>query len=300
MSAAKDYIAEEIRHGESISLQLIQYIARIELAWKSILAGNTEGRIWRFFDRIAGSSDRATVGEILWDQGNNVFFISTDDTGFVDNYLAAFIDETLKPALYSSRAPFCAVSYLPPVGSESIQAASNTDRIRQAVYDVFSRYRVRDLQKRLYTLPSGSDGYCDPSSSPSHTTIVSIDRHLLESSSIEGVRPVRQEIEWMWPFLERYYENGFGFATITDDRIACWCTSEYVSQDTCGIGIETAEEFRRRGYAYAAAGRFLNECRSRKITPHWECDTENVPSIRLAEKLGLKPVETFDAIYCRF
>jgi RimJ/RimL family protein N-acetyltransferase len=81
---------------------------------------------------------------------------------------------------------------------------------------------------------------------------------------------------------------------VSADTAVCWCTAEYVSRSLCGIGIATVPDFQRRGIATAAAVHFVEESLRRGLIPHWECNEQNFPSLRLAEKIGFTLLETND------
>lgn len=103
---------------------------------------------------------------------------------------------------------------------------------------------------------------------------------------------VRAEVEWMWPSLERFAAHGFGVAAVRAGTVACWCTAEYVGAAHCGLGIETAEAYQRQGLATAAAARCVAHSLRLGREPHWECDSQNHASIRVAEKTGFTRVQT--------
>jgi hypothetical protein len=54
------------------------------------------------------------------------------------------------------------------------------------------------------------------------------------------------------------------------------------------IGINTLEEYRRKGYAQMACISMINELVSNNICPLWSADIENNRSIKLAEKIGFE------------
>jgi RimJ/RimL family protein N-acetyltransferase len=56
------------------------------------------------------------------------------------------------------------------------------------------------------------------------------------------------------------------------------------------IGVSTHEAFRNQGYATSAAALVIEEVRKRGRTPVWSCGAENVPSIRIADKLGFREI----------
>jgi RimJ/RimL family protein N-acetyltransferase len=84
---------------------------------------------------------------------------------------------------------------------------------------------------------------------------------------------------------------------VGERQIVCWCTAEYVSCGWCGIGIETIQAYQRRGLATATATAFLAHCAAHGIQPHWDCWANNVPSVRVAEKVGFALVEEYE-VHC--
>jgi len=105
--------------------------------------------------------------------------------------------------------------------------------------------------------------------------LATIDRALLADHQLAGITEVRAEIEWMWPAIERFYAYGLGAAAIAERRVICWCTAEYVSAGSCGIGIATDPAYGRRGVATATAAHFIELCQRRGMAPFWECRANN-------------------------
>ena len=62
------------------------------------------------------------------------------------------------------------------------------------------------------------------------------------------------------------------------------------------IGVVTQLAFRGRGLNPACAGRLCEAIRARGRTPSWTTSPENLPSRRVAEKLGFAPVRE-DVLY---
>ncbi len=147
---------------------------------------------------------------------------------------------------------------------------------------------VGSEMRRLYRYPSGR-------SAPEVDThlgisFMSIDAGFL-NLPLSDTAPVEREIRLMWPSRERYLQNGWGTAAVVRGEVTCWCTAEFVSENFCGIKIETLPTMRGRGLATATGARFIDQALARQCTPHWECSAENAPSVRVAEKLGFQVVE---------
>jgi GNAT superfamily N-acetyltransferase len=108
------------------------------------------------------------------------------------------------------------------------------------------------------------------------------------------------EIESCWASLADFRRSGFGLIAHDARAIVCWCTAEFVSDGKCGIGIETIPAYRGRGFATLTASAFLEHCAERAMTPHWDAWMHNVPSVAVAEMIGLDKVETYAIYVCEF
>jgi len=121
------------------------------------------------------------------------------------------------------------------------------------------------------------------------------DKALMESG-LANVDEVRAEARKMWGSLDRFVTEGFGYCVVAGDAITSWSLTECPSGDRIdgsagqfrtSVGVETVEEFRRRGHATAAAASTLLRCRREGIVADWDLYAGNTPSLKLAERLGL-------------
>ena len=234
----------------------------------SIAAGNTAGQLW-----VGEQGDTA----LLWDKGNNVFYLAGAYTAASQRAVAQLVTRELRP---------------------------------RAIEQGLARFKVRSLEQRGWedALPAifapaeltPSDtlfyGYtvAQPpvASAVADVRFVPIDRALLARDDLVGVPDIREEIAWMWPSPDQFYERGLGYAALAGDDVACWCTAEYLSAAMCGIGIATAPQYQNRGIATGAAARFVRDALARGLVPYWECASTNAASRRVAEKVGFTLVET--------
>ena len=88
-----------------------------------------------------------------------------------------------------------------------------------------------------------------------------------------------------WNDYEEYSENGMGVCIMHGSEPASWAFSSAVSSKEVDIGIETAEAYRQRGLAAAAAAALIKNMLPEK-RPVWTCQRSNLGSARTAEKLG--------------
>jgi RimJ/RimL family protein N-acetyltransferase len=240
----------------------------LEMVLASMEAGNTAGRMW-----MIPPGDAPVL--LLWDRGNNVFYLAGDGTpASVDALARLMADDILPQAWEEGRTRFkvgplspSLEEHLPTFFPNILLAVSHT---------LFSVY---DAARPLPT----------PHSVPQDVSLFPITPGLL-TDGLRNAEYVRAEIRAMWPSEERFYHHGFGVLAIRGEEIICWCTAEYTSAERCGIGIETVPAHQGHGVATATAARFVREARARGITPCWECARSNLPSVRVAEKVGFAPV----------
>ena len=83
---------------------------------------------------------------------------------------------------------------------------------------------------------------------------------------------------------EMYQRLGLGTVVLRQKEIVAGASSYASFQGGIEIEIDTKEEYRRQGLAYACGAALLLECMDRGIYPSW--DAQNLWSVALAEKLG--------------
>lgn len=96
---------------------------------------------------------------------------------------------------------------------------------------------------------------------------------------------------------EDFLNKTFGYYALENGEICSECEAAFIANGFTEIGIITEESKRKKGYAFAACVRTLEEIEKRGLKPIWACDIENVASVKLAEKLGfVNPLE-YDFIF---
>ena len=83
---------------------------------------------------------------------------------------------------------------------------------------------------------------------------------------------------------EMYKKLGVGVAVLKEGTLISGASSYSRYQDGIEIEIDTKEDHRRKGLAYACGAKLILECIERKLYPSW--DAQNKWSVALAEKLG--------------
>jgi RimJ/RimL family protein N-acetyltransferase len=238
----------------------------------SVAEGNTRGQLW------VDAEPKGDRVALLWDKGNNVFYWGgRAGSGEAPRDWVSLIHGPVKERAIQEGLARFKVRPLSP----------SLERVLPALFDGIALSEYREL---FFTF-SGKGPMEIPLPAIEGVTFQLIDGEFLGRDNLRNLEYVRSEIRWMWPSEERFCERGFGAVAIHAHAVIGWCTAEYVSQDRCGIGIETVEAYENRGVGTAMAARFVEECVRRRIQPHWECGVGNLSSIRVAVKVGFERSE---------
>jgi GNAT superfamily N-acetyltransferase len=81
-----------------------------------------------------------------------------------------------------------------------------------------------------------------------------------------------------------YKSLGLGVAVLKDGEFVAGASSYSTYDNGIEIEIDTKEEYRRKGLAYACGAKLILECLEKGLYPSW--DAQNKWSVALAEKLG--------------
>lgn len=61
----------------------------------------------------------------------------------------------------------------------------------------------------------------------------------------------------------------------------------------CEVDVLVEEQYRKRGIGKALVQSFIELCQEKGLVPNWDCYSNNVPSMKLAERCGFEPVGTY-------
>lgn len=93
-----------------------------------------------------------------------------------------------------------------------------------------------------------------------------------------------QDLVSQFEDYETYKKLGIGVAVLKGEWLAAGASSYARYREGIEIEIDTKEEHRRNGLAYACGAKLILECLDRGLYPSW--DAQNLASVALAEKLG--------------
>lgn len=240
-----------------------------EFVFDALVVGNAPGRLW-----VDDPSN--PLSAFLWDTGPRFYFAgSEDDRAF---------NESVKQIAQQAA---------PPTGAYMV-VYCDSPHWEGKLSDIFGGRPLHRAQRCMYKL--GSPWIPDwRDRLPRGFSVSRIDRRLLSGSDNANLDQMVAEIQSTWPSVDRFLGSGFGYCALHGDgTIVCWCTGEYASGNHLGVGIETIAGYRKRGLATLTASAFAEHCVSMGIEAHWDCWANNLPSVRVAEKVGFRKILDYE------
>jgi len=251
-----------------------------KFVFESIIEGNTPGEIYL---------DSLIIPElyVIFDKGNFVLYVG-GETATYEKYIKCInyvkeniLTESIKKEFY-----------------DSIKISYTSDLWKNAMLDTFHDLTVHKDKRILYKYDIEN---IDTKILENYSCeIKPIDEKILNDSNLENLKMLKEEILGMWGTVDMFIKNGFGYCAVNDKRLISWCTAELVSKNHCGIGIETIEEEQKKSVGTALTANFVKECAKRNLIPHWDTWTRNLPSVKIAEKVGFYKTEEYEVLIVEF
>jgi RimJ/RimL family protein N-acetyltransferase len=86
--------------------------------------------------------------------------------------------------------------------------------------------------------------------------------------------------------IEAWEQNCFGYCLMRGDELLCESTVGPAALGLYEPGVITQEAHRGKGYATITAARLIQEIETMGYKTYWNCAKQNVPSAKVARKLG--------------
>jgi RimJ/RimL family protein N-acetyltransferase len=248
--------------------------AHLALVVEAVAAGNSPGKFY---------ADSPTDPEIalVWDRKHCLYLGGRTDTGKLVPEFRVNVQEEILP-------------YMRGLGLEVARLAAPSGW-EEAIEGLFPQLPSRRYLRGFYRMAGASKADWR-AGVPQGMQVRQIDRDLLSEERRKNLPELKEEIRGGWKSQEDFLEKGFGFCMVSEDELISWCTGEFFSKGKCGIGIETVEEYQKRGFGALTASAFLEHCQSKGITAYWDTWLWNEPSVRLAEKLGFQKVIEYETL----
>ena len=226
------------------------------------IEGTAAGRIW---------VDDATHPRmaLLWDEAHELFFAGD----LPAPELAQALRRLLVGEVYSvvgERWPFV-VHYWPLTWETSLDL-------------ILAGRSWAQASRRLYRFVGATSHR--PPEIPAGLEMQRVEASFLARKDLGGRAPLDEWLSECWRSAEEFLRHGVAYCLLHGPAIVSWCGVEYVNGRRCGLGVETEEQQRNKGYATLVAAACVRECLARGLLVHWDCWVSNLASARVAEKLG--------------
>jgi RimJ/RimL family protein N-acetyltransferase len=223
---------------------------------------------------------------LMWDQGGYYFLLGDAHDMRFNSALGRLIAEEVAPQAVARGFGAFKVDYSSDSWAERVPGIFGTASLveRERVCLALDRPRLTDWAARI------PDGY----------QLRRVDSALLAGLDPASRAALTGEIACCWRSIEDFLGQGFGFCVVRGEELVAWSTAEYVSGRDTGIGIETKEEYRGRGFATATAAAFIDHCLAHGLTPYWDSWRGNAPSVAVAGKVGFRELLRYTVHLGRF
>ncbi|NIO38667.1 GNAT family N-acetyltransferase [Candidatus Bathyarchaeota archaeon] len=242
-----------------------------DLVLDAIIEGTVSGSVW--------VDDKITPKTVfLWDSLEQLFFLSGENSSkvFIDS-LRRLINQTILPEAKKRRHNAFNLLVSP---EERWQ-----DKIDTILMD--KPYFVKKLNTYTFNPSNLTKLATWRDKLPSDYTLKQYNEKLL-SHDFKNVDIINGWIRACWGSTERFMKEGAGFCIIHENTLVSWCQSDFAHGNRCELVVQTDENYRNRGFASLTASACVEHFASRNYEVNWRCYSTNVPSIRVAEKIGFE------------
>jgi len=115
----------------------------------------------------------------------------------------------------------------------------------------------------------------------------------ISSENVNEVFQYNKGLYGFWESKELFIENGLGFILLDGNKIIGHAISASVEDGEVEIDIRTDEQYRGKGIARYLTSCLIDKCLKTSRIPKWDCAVGNVPSNKLALKLGFEKVNEY-------
>lgn len=119
-------------------------------------------------------------------------------------------------------------------------------------------------------------------------TVINTDEFQIERINPENISQINGRIipSFSWESRDQFLKEGFGYIALDNGRVCAVAFSSSVSTDEIDIGVETHEDYRRKGLAAILASKMCERIVETGKRPVWAHSISNKGSMNTALKCG--------------
>jgi len=235
------------------------------------IEGAAPGRIW-----VDDVTHPRTA--FLWDKAHELFFAGEEHDQELNRALGGLLAEKVFPEA-AGQESYVYVAHYWPSGWEG------------ALKLILGERSSAEARRWLYRFERATLQW--PEEIPTGLTVQRVDATFLARTALSNAASLIEWLDECWRSVDEYLHQGVAYSLLQGRRIISWCGVEYVNGHHCGLGVETDEPHRSKGYATMVAAACVRDCLARGLTVHWDCWANNLASARVAEKLGFERVAEY-------
>ena len=261
---------KELKESEFDRVTTVFEPLHYHLGVRAIIDGYIPGRIW------VDDADNCRTA-LIWDT-RYAYYLS----GFEDNHefnaaLDQLITEIIAPEAMKKNIKLYFVICPPHWEKKILNNEVLIDRFPKRIKRCYYAFNQKVNTNWKDKIPSGF-------------TMERIDENLLGRTDLENSDMLIDEIRDIIASVDEFIRRKFvGYCLVYKDReVASWCLS-FLYGSSCECTVQTVEEYQQRGFGTLTTAALIDYCLSNNFTSiGWHCGQENIPSIKLALKLGFK------------
>lgn len=260
---------DKLEAGEYILARPVLQPLDIHLAVDALLEGSSPGEIYVDDRQEPRSAFARTMGRY--------FLSGVSDNDVFNLAVKARFDVRIYPEALERGVDGFTLYYAPDGWGEVIKEVILKDK--HPVEDRRQYYRFKKLKHDWRVMTA--DGF----------SVLTVDRSLLEGKTLENLDDLKAEMQSERPSVEAFLEKSFGYCVRHENELVAWCLSEYNRGVRCEVGIETQEDYRRRGLATITTSALVERALKEGVTEiGWHCYSGNEASIATALAAGFEKV----------
>ena len=233
----------------------------------AIIDGYIPGRIW---------VDADTTTALIWDTRFTYYLSGYEDNHEFNAALDELLFDTIAPEALKKgiRMYFviCPPTWEKKILNNEILVGRFPKRIKRCYY-TFNKKVALDWEDKI----------------PAGFTMEFVDKNLL-NRNLENIDILCEEINDIIISVDEFIRKKFfGYCLVyKDKKIVSWSLS-FMYGSSHEFTVQTVEEYQQRGFGKLTTAALIDYCLFHNAASiGWHCGQENVPSIKLAEKIGFE------------
>ena len=167
------------------------------------------------------------------------------------------------------------------------ECGTDTEELTKMLIAIFEDRNIESAKQKVFSLKQIISPYEEGQILNNEFEVIAIDDSFF-NREFDNIEYVTNEIVDTWKSREAYIKKGYGYAAVVDNSIVsrALVTCSYNQHDN--IGVDTLEEYRKKGLSSKLVYHTLLEARKRNRENIWDCTEDNIASERTALKVGFE------------